>query len=183
MDIMRILILACAFLGLTAPRPATSDQAGFANRIVMLHNKERTRAGLPGLRWNPELAREASEWAAVLVRRQILQHADRSETGGAGENLWMGTAGYYSLEEMVGGFISEKQDFRAGRFPDVSRTGNWADVGHYTQIIWPSTKEVGCAVARGGGQDVLVCRYWPAGNVMGRMVGGPRDGRTTRRAR
>jgi hypothetical protein len=44
-------------------------------------------------------------------------------------------------------------------------------VGHYTQLIWPTTREVGCAVAKGQGNDVLVCRYAPAGNVLGEKIG------------
>jgi hypothetical protein len=81
----------------------------------------------------------------------------------------MGSAGYFSAEDMIGGFVSERDKFRAGTFPRVSRTGNWADVGHYTQLIWPTTREVGCAVAKGQGNDVLVCRYAPAGNVYGEV--------------
>ena len=33
-----------------------------------------------------------------------------------------------------------------------------------------SRREVGCAVATARGNDVLVCRYYPAGNVMGRRA-------------
>ena len=39
--------------------------------------------------------------------------------------------------------------------------------GHYTQIVWRSTVEVGCAVARSGLHEVWVCRYSPPGNVVG----------------
>jgi len=49
-------------------------------------------------------------------------------------------------------------------------TGNWADVGHYTQMIWKNTTAVGCAVATGGGMDPLVCRYSPSGNFIGQPV-------------
>ncbi len=67
--------------------------------------------------------------------------------------------------------MAERDKFRAGTFPQVSRTGNWADVGHYTQLIWPRTQEVGCAVAKGAVNDVLVCRYSPAGNIVGETIG------------
>ncbi len=178
----RFIIAICAVLVLATPVLATRGHADFQTRIVESHNEERAREGLHGLDWNTELAREAHDWAQVLARSQVLEHADRKRTRGAGENLWMGTAGYYTLENMMDGFIGEKRDFRPGRFPEVSRTGNWADVGHYTQVIWPTTKEVGCAVVRGRDHEVLVCRYWPAGNWMGHMVGVP-DDRLTRRAR
>ena len=97
-------------------------------------------------------------------------HANREQRRGAGENLWMGYAGYYGPDVMVGGFVDERQHFRNGTFPQVSQTGNWRDVGHYTQVIWRGTREVGCAVARGETNDFLVCRYWPAGNVYNQPV-------------
>ena len=167
----RIFLIISVVLGLAAPAMATRGHADFEARIVSAHNVERARHSLHGLRWNSELARDAHDWAQYLARHQLLEHADRGHTRGAGENLWMGTAGYYTIEDMIGGFIEEKRHFRPGRFPEVSRTGNWADVGHYTQVIWPTTTEVGCAVARGRGQEVLVCRYWPAGNWVGDHVG------------
>jgi hypothetical protein len=49
----------------------------------------------------------------------------------------------------------------------VSRTGNFDDVGHYTQLMWRDTGKVGCAVVRDSQYDILVCRYSQAGNVEG----------------
>jgi hypothetical protein len=70
---------------------------------------------------------------------------------------------------MVRDWASEKHYFRPGVFPNVSSSGNWVDVGHYTQIIWRQTTRVGCAVHQAQA-DFLVCRYSPAGNVMGQRV-------------
>jgi hypothetical protein len=71
---------------------------------------------------------------------------------------------------MVDGWIEERKDYVPGRFPDVSRTGQWGDVGHYTQLIWSKTTSVGCAIATGADDDVLVCRYSPPGNFVGEFV-------------
>ena len=147
---------------------AAPDGSGIYARLLGAHNRERSRLGIASLTWNDRLAAEAQQWANSLARRRAFEHSRGRK--GTGENLWTGTAGAYSPEEMIGGFIDEARFFRPGKFPDVSRSGNWADVGHYTQLIWPATREVGCALARGRSDDVLVCRYWPAGNVMGQRV-------------
>ena len=61
----------------------------------------------------------------------------------------MGSTGYYGVEELVGFWIEEKRHFQPGTFPNVSRTGYWKDVAHYTQMIWKGTTNVGCAVHHG----------------------------------
>ena len=60
-------------------------------------------------------------------------------------------------------------------FPDNSRTGEWRDVAHYTQIVWPATTQVGCALASSATTDYLVCRYAPAGNKDGVFLANGRD--------
>ena len=134
------------------------------------HNDARADFGVAPLDWSPELAREARRWAQQLAREARIRHSTREERGDTGENLWMGTAGMFRPEQMIGHFVDERRHFRPGEFPQVSRTGTWSDVGHYTQIVWADTREVGCASARGARFDVLVCRYWPAGNVIGERI-------------
>lgn len=142
----------------------------FIPRLLALHNAERARLGAEPLSWNPALARDASGWATNLAARGLLQHSSQDSRPGQGENLFLGTAGAYSLEEMIGAFLSERSDFRPGVFPEVSRSGRWQMVAHYTQIIWRGTSEMGCAMASARGRDILVCRYSPPGNVMGQRV-------------
>jgi hypothetical protein len=99
------------------------------------------------------------------------EHSNRRARPGTGENLWMGTHGAFPVEAMVGAWASEKRWFVPGIFPNNSRTGNGVDVGHYTQMIWPTTGRVGCALASTPRIDYLVCRYSTAGNIDGRKVG------------
>jgi hypothetical protein len=82
----------------------------------------------------------------------------------------MGTHGAFSVEAMVGGWTAEKRYFVPGVFPNNSSSGNWEDVGHYTQMIWPTTSRVGCAIASTPRIDYLVCRYATAGNIDGRRL-------------
>jgi hypothetical protein len=108
-------------------------------------------------------------WANTLNAN--LQFAHDPEVQDQGENLWMGTVGFFSLTQMVDSWGGERQNFENGVFPNVSTTGNWFDVGHYSQMVWRTTTSVGCAgVAGSDGNYRLVCRYSPPGNVMGRQV-------------
>jgi len=82
----------------------------------------------------------------------------------------MGTRGVFSPEQMIGSWLMERSQFRPGIFPYVSRTGNWLTVAHYTQIVWPTTTRVGCAIHSSRSWDFLICRYSPPGNIDGRRV-------------
>ncbi len=103
-----------------------------------------------------------------MLRSIAAKHQLVHSHSGSGENLWSGTKGAYSDSQKVGSWIAEKRYFIPGRkFSDVSTTGNWQDVGHYTQVIWYSTTSVGCAKASDANSDYFVCQYSPAGNVIG----------------
>jgi len=146
---------------------APQDLARAETRLLSLHNRERAAAGTPPLAWDAALAQGAAAYAPELERLGRLVHSSRESRPGQGENLWMGSRGAYSLEEMVGSWAAEKSVFRPGIFPDVSASGRWEDVAHYTQMIWRGTTRVGCAVRQTARWDFLVCRYAPAGNVVG----------------
>lgn len=157
-------------LGFAPARPPAAATGNVAQRLLAAHNNARAAAGVPPLRWDAQLAAGAETFAAQLARTGQLVHSPRQSRPGQGENLWMGTAGAYTPESMIQNWSNERRYFRPGRFPNVSTTGNWADVAHYTQMIWRSTTSVGCAIQRSARRDVMVCRYSPAGNRDGQAV-------------
>lgn len=135
---------------------------------LRMHNAERARAGVPPLEWNDELAAHAAAYARTLIETGRYEHdSTPGRRRAEGENLWKGQRGLFSYQVMLGQMTMEGRYFRPGRYPDVSATGSWHDLGHYTQMIWPTTTRVGCAVASGAGADALVCRYSPPGNKDG----------------
>lgn len=146
---------------------ATDLTSNLETRVLAAHNRERQALGVEPLRWNPSLAASARQWADHLSATQRFEHAPERADDPEGENLWAGTRGYYAVEAMVDGWVREKRYFRPGTFPDNSTTGHVSDVGHYTQLVWRQTRQVGCAVATGAREDVLVCRYAEAGNYLG----------------
>jgi hypothetical protein len=139
-------------------------------RLLAAHNQERAAIGVPPLAWDPQLARDALNYGAVLSALGRLQHSPKESRPGQRENLWMGTTGAYSPEQMVSTWSAEKRFFRAGTFPAVSASGNWLDVAHYTTMIWRTTTRVGCGIYKTVQWDYLVCRYSPPGNIDGRPV-------------
>lgn len=169
----KIMMGAMALIAsrLDAAQPMLAS--GFPARILAAHNAERAALGLPPVVWDNDLGTGAATYAAEMATTGIFEHSDRATRPGIGENLWFGTRGAYSVETMVGAWASEKQLFAPGIFPNVSRSGNWMDVAHYTQIIWPTTQRIGCALASTPGMDYLVCRYSPGGNKDGKPVGFP----------
>ena len=139
--------------------------------MISGHNQARRQYAVAPLAWDEALARDAAVYAQRLARINRFEHdrqAGRSPR--QGENLFMGTRGAYSYADMIRLLVEEGRYFRAGRFPDVSRTGSVSHVGHYTQIIWPTSRRVGCATASSRGNDYLVCRYLPAGNIVGTFL-------------
>jgi hypothetical protein len=147
-----------------------SDGTHFPRAALAAHNQARTAAGVAQLQWDDQLGIEAARYAFQLAVSDHFAHSNPHERRDTGENLWKGSRGAFTVESMIGSWVSERSFFRTGLFPSVSRTGDWRHVGHYTQVVWPSSRRVGCALATNARNDYLVCRYWPAGNVKGVAV-------------
>ena len=149
---------------------AHAERGAALLRSVMLdgHARERQAAGVPPLVWDDTLAAHALAYAQEMARTGRFAHAEQPQgPGREGENLWTGTRDAYAYAEVFGYWAAEKRDFVNGATPAFSRTGRWQDVAHYAQIVWRRSTRMGCAMASGASDDYLVCRYSPAGNVMG----------------
>ncbi|MEG4799993.1 CAP domain-containing protein [Microcoleus sp. ARI1-B5] len=133
--------------------------------ILTAHNQYRQEVKVSAIKWSSSLAASAQQWANNLASTRSFQHS--KSQGKYGENIWRGTSGAYSQTKMVDSWGSEKQYFIANQaFPNTCK-GGWQKCGHYTQIIWKNTTEVGCGIASGGGNDYFVCQYNPPGNYQG----------------
>ena len=150
------------------PRPADRGEQLLRSSVLSAHNRARSQFGVAPVSWSRQLAAEAQVHAQYMAASGNYGH-DRTpgRRKKSGENLWRGQRGLFSYDVMVGVMVDEARNFRPGAFPANSRTGNWSDVAHYTQIVWPTTTEIGCSLASSPTTDYLVCRYAPTGNKDG----------------
>lgn len=164
----------------TAPRRVTAVQPADGSApepqalagITAAHNHLRQRVGVPPLRWNPQLAAIARRWANACVDevapRGMIDHSggrDAGFGGPIGENLFATTAPVADPVTAVQDWASEAKDYDLAR-----NTCRGPMCGHYTQMVWKGTTDVGCGVGqcpRLRFSTTLVCNYWPAGNWIG----------------
>ena len=124
------------------------------------HNKVRLQREIPPLRWSTRLEAAAQAWAEHLSAIGALQH-DHSRR--VGQNLFVSYGRQMSPAYVVGKWAGESKDYDERRF----RCAQGEVCGHFTQIIWRGSKEVGCGVAGGDNGQFWVCYYSPPGNVIG----------------
>jgi uncharacterized protein YkwD len=146
------------------PQPANNTggmRADWANSILAVHNSERAAVGVPPLVWSDSLAASAQTWAEHLLTIHQWVHS------GPGENLASFSWFWGPTSPNGGGtpyWVAEKPNWHGG----VLTNENWYATGHYTQMVWRNTQEVGCGVANDGGSSILVCHYNPPGNEIGK---------------
>ncbi len=154
--------------GRTSDAPSPRGAGLLRQAMLDGHRAARAAVGLPPLRWDDGLAASALAYAQEMARTGRFQHAEQPQgPTRQGENLWTGTRGAYRYDEMMGHWVAEQRDFVNVPVPQSSRTGQFGDVAHYTQIVWARSTAVGCAMASNKSDDFLVCRYSPTGNVFG----------------
>ncbi|KAJ5676051.1 hypothetical protein N7462_008948 [Penicillium macrosclerotiorum] len=166
----------------TAPSPASyTSLKDFKNTILSVSNEYRSTHDAEPLLWNETLVKYAKNWAETC----IWKHSG----GPYGENL---AFGYANASAAVAAWGDEGELYNFHK-----PTGFTEKTGHFTQLVWKSTTEVGCATINCGyTQDnksrrevdngsasplvarepdgstraqgwYVVCEYTPAGNVVG----------------
>jgi pathogenesis-related protein 1 len=154
------LVLACApSSSSTAVATPAREQGAASSAFVEAHNRLRRKHCAPPLRWSAKVAASAQRWADHLRGRgcRVLEHS----RGAYGENLAAGTSGMLTPERVVEMWYAEKKDY------PWRRGGFSMSTGHFTQVVWKETSDLGCAQAQCAGLDVWVCQYDRPGNVEG----------------
>lgn len=142
-------------------KPSAGKLSPAAETFIAEHNRYRAKHCAKPLTWSPQLAADAQKWADTLQAKGCMF----GHSGGKhGENLAAGTTGALPPEEVVRMWYDEVKlyDFK-------KPTGFSMETGHFTQVVWLDTTQVGCGMAQCKGNDIWVCQYETPGNWEGQF--------------
>ncbi len=170
---------------------AGNGETGRMVGMTAAHNAVRamvsTQPPLPPLTWSTTLAAYAQQWATSLASSPSTCAAPMHRSGmelemmDYGENLadFEGRGSMVSTaEEAVNAWAGEVACWTYGTIEGTEKCDmscymkmNSDGCGHYTQIVWRDSMQLGCGVATcKNGQateDIWICNYAPAGNIIG----------------
>lgn len=138
------------------PVGLTPDQQAMLNS----HNAARANHCAPALTWSAAAATAAQQWGSRCTANGT-GFAHDPNRAPYGENLAWGTN--------LTGTAAFNLWYGEETLYDYNRPGFSSTTGHFTQIVWRGTTQVGCAMVNCGGRNLWVCRYLPAGNVTGQF--------------
>uniref|UniRef100_A0A1I8J074 SCP domain-containing protein n=1 Tax=Macrostomum lignano TaxID=282301 RepID=A0A1I8J074_9PLAT len=121
-------------------------------------------ARLPPLVFSAKLARQAQKWAEQLAIAGYLKHSPNA-AGNFGENVALKMAlrsRDYRGSQAAAQWYSEIEMF------DFDGKENQSRCGHFSQVVWKSTRKVGFgkAVSEEDGKMFAVGHYFPPGNML-----------------
>ncbi|XP_054618167.1 serotriflin-like [Dunckerocampus dactyliophorus] len=134
--------------------------------IVNKHNALRrgvspSASNMLKMSWNGEAAANAQKWANTCSMKHSPPSAREISTSGCGENLYMASH-KNTWSNAIQSWYDEVKDWRYGM-----GSVNGGVVGHFTQIVWYRSNQIGCAMAHCPNSRYkyfYVCHYCPPGN-------------------
>nr|XP_043905280.1 cysteine-rich venom protein-like [Solea senegalensis] len=154
----------CAFGLLPALLEAVTSSE--KTEIVNKHNALRrgvtpTASDMLKMTWNNEAANNAQQWADGCSMKHSPDSNRVIATSGCGENLYMSSS-KDSWSDAIQDWYDEVKDWRYGQ-----GSINGGVIGHFTQVVWYRSNQVGCAMAycpNAKYKYFYVCHYCPPGN-------------------
>ncbi|KAI1128759.1 PR-1-like protein [Nemania abortiva] len=142
--------------------PEYVDNSTFTSAILNSTNVYRAAHNASAVTWNTTLESFASDYLASDVVGG--DDCNFAHSGGPyGENLAIGYANATASVEAWGD-EGEEYNYNDPGFSEAT--------GHFTQLVWKDTSDVGCGRKLCGERGwYLVCEYWPRGNVIGAFQG------------
>lgn len=122
--------------------------------VLDTHNHYRARFGAAPLSWSSRIAAGAQAYSANCV-------FEHSGADGLGENLsW----NYKSWAAAIRAWMEDEEGLY-----DFNNPGFSHETGHFSQVVWKATTELGCGASSCGGEPLYMCQYSPPANVEGKF--------------
>jgi uncharacterized protein YkwD len=148
----------CKFL---ERRLASLDLETLRNQMLTRHNGYRAQHQVGNLVRNSAVEAIAQAYSEKLAASGSFQHSGNTFNGNSlGENLFM------TYGTTVDGNSPVDMWYDEVKLYDFNNQGFSMDTGHFTQLVWKGSKNLGCGIACGKGCYVT-CNYYPAGNYLG----------------
>ncbi|KAI3807846.1 hypothetical protein L1987_23782 [Smallanthus sonchifolius] len=138
----------------------TSHAQNSPQDYLAAHNAARAQVGVGNMEWDPTLAAYAQSYANQRTGDCNLVHSG----GPYGENIaWQG-GGEFTGTSAVNLWVNEKSSYDHS----TNTCASGSQCGHYTQVVWRNSVQLGCARVRcANGGWFVICSYNPPGNYVG----------------
>ncbi|XP_053466921.1 cysteine-rich venom protein pseudechetoxin [Ictalurus furcatus] len=158
--------LSCCLNSQVSPNPTNqicTSLEDVQDEIVNVHNAFRravvpTASNMLKMNWSEEVATSAQDWANTCAMAHGPPSSRMLGSYQMGENLFKSSE-LLPWTDVVTAWHNEVANYN---YPTGSANGK--EIGHYTQVIWFSSYEVGCGVAKCGNDYFYDCQYYRAGN-------------------
>lgn len=141
----------------SASSSSSSGLNKFQKTMLEEHNAKRSlHQGVGSLTWSSTLAAYAQQYADSY---SCPSNGQLTHSGGSyGENLASG----YSDKGTVDAWYDEIKQY------SYSSPGFSEATGHFSQLIWKGSKQLGCAYKKCNNEwgTYVVCEYYPMGNIV-----------------
>lgn len=139
----------------------TNINLPFITEALARHNFLRQKHGVPELKHNEELSKIAQAWAESMLEKGDLNHSENTFNGKPlGENIAM-----CGGKKMTGEYMTNMWYDEVKKYKYENPTFN--GTGHFTQVVWKNTTDVGFGIATKNNEWYAVGNYFPAGNYRG----------------
>ena len=158
---MRTLLLICLISAIFSA--VTFDLEQVRKDLLTRHNYYRAKHQAPDLTRLAKLEEISQSYSEYLASIGYLVHSSNTLNGNyIGENLYMGYNAGYLGTSPVDSWYEEISKYSFAKSDYIKGTG------HFTQVVWKNSKQLGCGVACGSNDYCYVtCNYYPGGNYLG----------------
>ena len=143
---------------------ADTELETIRKNLLTRHNYHRKRHQVDNLVRNSEIESIAQSYSEKLAASRTMEHSQNIYKGQSlGENLY---ACWGSYQIKVNGIEATDSWYSEISLYNFNKPGYTSGVGHFTQLVWKGSKQLGCGASCQNSYCSVTCNYFPAGNYL-----------------